>query len=80
MSTMGKPEWMIELEKFWDRRDTAGFYELVEIIKNVEQETRESIKNDIVQFAIEGKFDSDEMKGLALYTKIIQYFESLKHE
>lgn len=42
------------------------------------EKERERIRTKIVAYAIEGRFDADEIKGLSLYSKIIRYFDALK--
>lgn len=53
---------------------------LLESMQIAVTEERAKIKENIIDFAIQGKFDKDEMKGLSLYTKIINYFNSLTTE
>lgn len=48
MSITGMPEWLQKMQEVWRRRDTAGFYELQEIVEStidlVERQTREEIE------------------------------------
>lgn len=58
-----------------DRCLIARGEELERYGQEIKKQATEEIKKNIVQFAIEGKFERDEMKGLALYSKIMKYFD-----
>ncbi len=50
---------------------------LSETRREVRRETIKEIKHAIVNFAIQGKFDRDEFRGLALYSRILLFFDKL---
>jgi hypothetical protein len=41
--TTTQPDWMLKLEDIWDRKDTAGFYELSDLFNSNLKEQREGI-------------------------------------
>ena len=47
-------------------------------IRTTIREERVKIREKIVQFAIEGGKEPQEMKGIALYVKILKYFDELE--
>ena len=64
--------------KIYWKGEWEGFIE--SILTRHQKEVVKKIRNNLVQFAFEGRFEKDEMKGLVLYTKIIKYFDSLNKE
>lgn len=49
-------------------------------ISQVLKQQKETIREKFVQTAIEGKNDSDNLKGAMLYSRFLQYLDSLEEE
>ena len=79
------PEWEKYGEAFIDsqkRYGTAREYiraygEFRKSMQRVAESAREEDRQKITEFAIEGKDQPDEQKGLILYSKIMQYYHKL---
>lgn len=65
---------------FLERWEDADFNKLTTgietLLKEREKEAVKQIKNKFMEIAIEGSADKDEMKGLMLYTRFLEYLQS----
>lgn len=84
MSTMGKTKWMQELEDFWKRKDTAGFYELVEIYQKMEAAVRDEIAEKLSKLPFHGQFQdydgATERREVTYTTDIVALENELRSE
>jgi hypothetical protein len=62
MTTNSQPEWLIKLQDIWDRKDTAGFYELLSLCESIRAEALKEVEGIIGEddIKVENKDDDEE--------------------
>ena len=49
MSTNAIPTWLMKLQKVWDRRETAGFYEIEEIVSQALSQAHKEGREEVIR-------------------------------
>lgn len=73
-------KWLIKLENIWDRKDTAGFYELKELFESEISKVRTEAEKEIIRKWQQAVFYSD--KGMGNLSKEVMdsHLEATKNE